>query len=186
VVAHRLWQQLQSSDIALSALHRALLDGRYEAWLNGEWRPTEYWQAASLRIGWYETSPCVDVVIDGAAVPGPFHVCKRREHPPVEIAPAEAVPAATAGPLPVPPANKGGRPEKWDWLGLPAILKEREAKGHPIPFESEEALEEWCLNNVRRTDRKPHTELPDVRTVKAAIKRHQLDLLLGYSGEHGE
>jgi hypothetical protein len=68
--------------------------------------------------------------------------------------------------------NRGGSPDKWNWLDLaarlPGIVKEK-------PFEDLSALEEWCTNNARRIDGKPRDEGPDRRTVRAAIERHRFN-----------
>jgi hypothetical protein len=70
--------------------------------------------------------------------------------------------------------RKSGAPDKWNWADIPALLGETEKeRGKPNAFETMADYEEWLMNNVERVNKKPH-DLPDITTVRRAIKRHKL------------
>jgi hypothetical protein len=114
------------------------------------------------------------VMLDRAAWP-PFPV--KGPIPSTAPAPATSEPAAPAA-----AQDRGGRPDVYNWLGVVAVReKEEKAKGRPVRFDSRKDAEEWIANNVRRVDRKLVEKPPGSRVVKKAIKRHRLDVALGFS-----
>jgi hypothetical protein len=71
------------------------------------------------------------------------------------------------------PKDRGGSPGVWDWEGLIPVLKETKRKKQP--FKDDDAFEDFCRINVQRRDSEAERgDDPELRTVKAAIKKYRL------------
>jgi hypothetical protein len=71
------------------------------------------------------------------------------------------------------PKDRGGSPGVWNWEGLIPVLKETKRKKQA--FKDDDALADFCRINVRRRDSKAERgDDPDLRTVKAAIRKYHL------------
>ena len=71
--------------------------------------------------------------------------------------------------------DKGGRPEVWDWAGVPPLLdKTEKERRKPNVFDDMAEFEEWLTDNVERADGSPRGDGPDKSTVQRAIARENL------------
>jgi hypothetical protein len=107
------------------------------------------------------------------------------KRPPSLVEPAANDPAPRAGVQPAPeteqPVDKGGNPGHWNWLGLKPTLEKQRAR-RAVTFKNRKAFKDWIAQNVRpmnETGEDPPP--PDNTTINRAIKKHKLDVLLGFS-----
>jgi hypothetical protein len=70
-------------------------------------------------------------------------------------------------------ANKGGRPPKWDFVGVIPLLKTRKAENKP--FKDMAALKSYIQKKVKGVGGLNRGDGPDITTVERAITTHRLD-----------
>ena len=70
-------------------------------------------------------------------------------------------------------ANKGGRPPKWDFVGVILLIKTRKAENKP--FKDMAAFKSYIQKKVQRVDGLNRGDGPDITTVERALTKHRLE-----------